>query len=107
MLDTALMLTELSVMEQRYQAVSLVVHDGESVVKVACRFEVSRQAVHRWLARYVRSAMAGLTDRSHRPVRCSRQMAARVEVLASQMKGVGSSDSHDPRPPGGWTERDT
>jgi len=35
MLDTPLMLVELSVMEQRYQAVSLVVHDGESVVQVA------------------------------------------------------------------------
>jgi len=37
MLDTPLMLVELSVMEQRYQAVSLVVHDGESVVEVARR----------------------------------------------------------------------
>jgi len=33
----------LSVMEQRYQAVSLVIHDGESVVEVARRFGVSRR----------------------------------------------------------------
>ena len=46
MLDTPLMLVELSVMEQRYQAVSLVVHDGESVVEVARRFGVSRQTIH-------------------------------------------------------------
>ncbi len=37
---------ELSVMEQRYQAESLVIHDGESVVEVARRFGVSRQTVH-------------------------------------------------------------
>ena len=46
MLDTLPMLVELSVMEQRYQAVSLVIHDGESVVEVARRFNVSRQTVH-------------------------------------------------------------
>ncbi len=40
MLDTPVMLVELSVMEQRYQAVSFVVHDGESVVEVARRFNV-------------------------------------------------------------------
>ena len=44
MLDTPLMLVELSVMEQRYQAVSLVVHDGESVVEVARRFNVTLTA---------------------------------------------------------------
>jgi len=54
MLDTPLMLAELSVMEQRYQAVSLVVHDGESVVEVVRRFGVSRQTIHAWLARYER-----------------------------------------------------
>ncbi len=48
MRDTRLMLVELSVIEQRYQAVSLMVHDGESVVDVSRRFEVSRQAVHPW-----------------------------------------------------------
>jgi predicted DNA-binding protein YlxM (UPF0122 family) len=47
MRDTRLMLVELSVVEQRYQTVSLVVHDGDSVVEVSHRFEVSRQAVHR------------------------------------------------------------
>ena len=44
MLDTPPLLVELSVMEQRYQAVSLVVHDGESVVEVAMRFNVTLTA---------------------------------------------------------------
>ncbi len=63
MLDTPLMLVELSVMEQRYQAVSFVVHDGESVVEVARRFNVSRQTVHAWLARYERGGLAALAVR--------------------------------------------
>jgi transposase len=45
-------LVELSVMEQRYQAVLAVVQDGWKVVEVADRLGVSRQAVHAWIARY-------------------------------------------------------
>ena len=46
------MLVELSVMEQRYQAVLAVVQDGWKVVEVARRMGVSRQTVHAWIARY-------------------------------------------------------
>ena len=42
---------ELSVAEQRYQAV-LAVGDGETVKDVAARFGVSRQTVHPWLTKY-------------------------------------------------------
>jgi transposase len=51
MLDTPLMLWELSVTEQRYRAV-LEVMAGISVTEVAERYGVSRQSVHAWLARY-------------------------------------------------------
>ncbi len=44
MRDTRLMLVELSVVEQRYQAVLAVIRDGVPVVEVARRFDVSRQA---------------------------------------------------------------
>jgi hypothetical protein len=43
---------ELSVAEQRYQAVLAVISDGETVTDVAARFGVSRKTVHGWLARY-------------------------------------------------------
>lgn len=86
MLDTPFMLVELSVMEQRYQAVSLVVHDGESVVEVARRFNVSRQTVHAWLARYERGGLAALADRSHRPKGCAHQMPAAIEAVVLEMR---------------------
>jgi transposase-like protein len=84
--DTPLMLVELSVMEQRHQAVSLVVHDGESVVEVARRFGVSRQTVPAWLARYERGGLAALADRSHRPKGCVHQMPASVEAVVLEMR---------------------
>jgi transposase len=43
-------LVELSVMEQRYQAVLAVIQDGWKVVEVADPLGVSRQAVHAWIA---------------------------------------------------------
>ena len=74
------MLVELSVVEQRYQAVLAVIRDGVPIVQVAHRFDVSRQAVHRWLRWYEAQGLAGLADRSHRPPRCSHQMDPAVEV---------------------------
>src|SRR5580765_7153967 len=74
------MLVEMSVVEQRYQAVLAVIRDGVPVVQVASRFGVSRQAVHRWLRWYEDQGLPGLVDRSHRPPRCSHQMDPAVEV---------------------------
>ena len=41
MRDTSFMLKEISVMEQRYQAVLAVIRDGVPIVGVARRFDVS------------------------------------------------------------------
>ena len=70
------MLVELSVMEQRYQAVLAVVQDGWKVVEVAERLGVSRQTIHNWIARYEAGGLASLTDRSRRPNSCPHQIDA-------------------------------
>lgn len=62
------MLVELSVIEQRYQAVLAAVQDGWKVVEVSRRLGVSRQSVHKWISRYEQVSMASLADRSHRPI---------------------------------------
>src|SRR5664279_661674 len=54
------MLMELSVMEQRYQAVLAVVRDG---------------------------GLEALADRSHRPKRCPHQVAISVEAQLCEMRG--------------------
>ena len=43
------MLPELTVAEQRFNAVMEVLRDGLKVVEVADRYGVSRQTVHGWL----------------------------------------------------------
>ena len=80
MRDTSFMLKEISVMEQRYQAVLAVIRDGVPIVEVARRFDVSRQAVHRWLRWYEDEGVQGLKDRSHAPPRCAHQTPPDVEV---------------------------
>ena len=80
------MLLELSVVEQRYNAVMEVLRDGHMVVEVAKRYGVSRQAVHRWLRRYKQGGLDALADRSHRPRGCPHQLAATVEARLCELR---------------------
>ena len=77
---------EMSVAEQRYQAVLAVISDGETVTDVAARFGVSRQTVHVWLAKYEAGGLENLGDGSHRPRSCPHQMSAVVEVAIADMR---------------------
>src|SRR2546430_17411037 len=78
--EAGLALVELSVVEQRYRAV-LEVQAGCPVIEVAERYGVSRQTLHAWMRRYRDGGLAGLADRSHRPVHCPHQTVAEVEGL--------------------------
>jgi transposase InsO family protein len=79
-------LVELSVMEQRYQAVMAVVQDGWKVIEVADRLGVSRQSVHNWIARYEAGGLAALADRSHRPATCAHQIPPELEALICEIR---------------------
>jgi transposase InsO family protein len=80
------MLVELSVMEQRYQAVLAVVQDGWKIVEVARRLGVSRQSVHAWIDRYQREGLVSLADHSHRPRSCPHQIQAEIEALICEIR---------------------
>jgi transposase InsO family protein len=79
-------LVELSVMEQRYQAVMAVVQDGWTVTEVARRLGVARQSVHNWIARYEAGGLPALADRSHRPQSCAHQIAPELEALICELR---------------------
>jgi transposase InsO family protein len=79
-------LVELSVMEQRYQAVLAVIQDGWKVVEVAARLGVSRQSVHTWIARYEIGGLASLSDRSRRPTSCPHQTSPGVEAVICELR---------------------
>jgi len=74
------------VAEQRYKAVLAVIGDGRTVTEVAASWEVSRQTLHTWLARYEAGGLEALADRSHRPVSCPHQMPAAVEVAVLEAR---------------------
>jgi transposase len=50
---------ELSVAEQRYQAVLAVISDGLSVSQAAQKVGVSRQTLHSGLSRYEQAGLEG------------------------------------------------
>lgn len=78
-------LVVLSVVEQRLDAVRAVLA-GASVVEVASAAGVSRSSVHRWMARYLTDQLAGLSDRSHRPVSCPHQTVPVMEVAIAELR---------------------
>jgi transposase len=80
-------LVELGVVEQRYRAVLEVLEEGATVTEVARRYGVARQTVHQWLARYASGGgLAGLADRSSRPVSCPHQMPPEAEARIVGMR---------------------
>ena len=85
MLDTPLMLWELSVTEQRYRAV-LEVLAGVPVTEVADRYGVSRQSVHAWLGRYRDEGPPGLEDRGHKVHAHPWQIPAELESAVCELR---------------------
>jgi transposase InsO family protein len=80
-----LALVELSVVEQRYRAVMAVLA-GATVTEVAASLGVSRQTVSGWKSRYEASGLAGLADRSRRPVSCPHRASAEVEAAVCELR---------------------
>lgn len=79
-------LVEISVMEQRYQAVMAVVQDGWKITEVAERLGVSRQSVYRWIVRYEQGGLPALADRSHRPETCAHQIQPEIEAIICEIR---------------------
>jgi transposase InsO family protein len=79
-------LVEISVMEQRYEAVMAVVQDGWKVTEVADRLGVSRQSIHNWIARYHQGGLPALADRSHKPLSCAHQIPAEIEAAICEIR---------------------
>ncbi len=79
------MLVELSMVEQRYDAVREVL-DGGTVKDVATRYGVDRRTLHRWLVRYANEGLAALADKSSKPDRCPHQMAPEIEARIVELR---------------------
>jgi transposase-like protein len=80
-----LVLVVLSVVEQRLDAVRLVL-SGVPLVEVAQRVGVHRSTLHRWVGRYLAGQVPGLADRSHRPHFQPAQVPEAVEVAVAEVR---------------------
>jgi transposase-like protein len=82
---SGLALVVLSIVEQRLDAVRTVL-EGVPLTEVAAQVGVHRATLHRWVTRYLVDGLAGLSDRSHRPVTCPHQVATAVEVTVAEIR---------------------
>jgi transposase len=83
--EDVVMLVELSMVEQRYDAVREVL-DGATVTEVATRYGVDRRTLHRWLVRYASEGLSALADRSSKPDRCPHQIPPEVEARIVELR---------------------
>ena len=67
-------------MEQPYDAVTMVMRDGFSVTEIAVKFNVTRQTVYRWLAKYEEEGLEAHAEHSPRPAVSPNQMLDVVEA---------------------------
>ena len=74
------MLVELSMVEQRYQAVREVLDSGATITEVAKHYGVDRRTLHRWLTRYANGGLEALVTQSTRPDTCPHQMDPVIEA---------------------------
>lgn len=84
--EVVIVLVELGLVEQRYQAVLEVLNEASTVTDVAVRFGVTRQTMHRWLRRYAAEGIAGLVDHVSTPGSCPHQMSPMVEARIVELR---------------------
>ena len=80
------MLTEISKMEQRYDAVVAVMRDGFTVTEAAQKFGVCRESIYRWMKRYEEGGLEALAEGSHRPKQIPNQIPAEIETRIVEMR---------------------
>ena len=89
------MLKDVSKMEQRYNAVTMVMRDGFSVTEIAAKFNVTRQTVYRWLAKYEggasRRSRTSPTDPVTSPTRWTRRSRCGCSICAGAITSGGPS----------------
>jgi transposase InsO family protein len=83
--EDLVMLVELSMVEQRYDAVREVL-DGATVKDVATRYGVDRRTLHRWLVRYANEGLTALADKSSKPDRCPHQTPPEIEARIVELR---------------------
>jgi transposase len=64
----------------------MVMRDGFSITEIAAKFNVSRQTIYRWLAKYEEGGLEALGDESHRPHHVPHQMGGVLEVRVLDMR---------------------
>jgi transposase-like protein len=70
----------------RLLLVQRVVADQRPVAHVAKELGISRQCAHRWVQRYLKEGLAGLGDRSSRPLRMPRRTTSEVEAVVIEAR---------------------
>lgn len=81
---------EVTVMSVRMEFINLASMDDANVSELCRRFGISRKTGYKWLRRFNENGIAGLNDRSKRPLVSPRQTPADMENIV-----LGLRDGHE------------
>jgi transposase InsO family protein len=73
-------------MSLRSEFVSFARQDGSNLSELCRRYGISRKTAYKWLARYEVEQMAGLVDRSRRPLSSPKRTAEEMETLIVSLR---------------------
>ncbi len=91
------------VMEQRYEVIERWRSSGESIAELARRYGVCRKTIYKWVERYEAEGLAGLGDRSRRPLRQAGRTATESEQWIVDLRQT--HPSWGPKKLLSWLER--
>jgi len=77
---------ESSVVDQRLEFVQLANHSSVSHAELCRRYGVKRDTGYKWLSRYNQEGVAGLADRSRKPLRSPNRTAPKTEELVCEVR---------------------
>ena len=82
---------EVSIVDQRREFIAFAMKEGANIRELCRRFGISRQTAYKWLERYRREGLAGLSDHSRRPKTSPRRTAPTMEAKVLGLRDLSNN----------------
>src|SRR5258708_16184891 len=82
---------EVSIVDQRREFMAVGMKEGANVRELCRRFGMSRQTAYKWLERYRREGLEGLSDHSRRPKTSPLRTAPTMEAKVLGLRDLSNN----------------
>jgi transposase InsO family protein len=82
---------EVSIVDQRREFIAFAMKEGANIRELCRRFGISRQTAYKWLERYRREGLEGLSDHSRRPKTSPLRTAPAMEAKVLGVRDLSNN----------------